>query len=91
MNDTHTAAISTSSQTKILNPQASSYRDTDIIGWKHHWVAEDANYSLRHLNQAEILALKLFFQSFETKKDLREVLEELKNQCNKRRILLYTM
>lgn len=87
MNDTHTAAISTSSQTKILNPQASLNRDTDKIGWKHHWVAEDANYSLRHLNQAEILALKLFFQSFERKKEFREVLEEL----NKRRILLYTM
>lgn len=80
MNDTHTVAISTSSQTKILSPQASSYRGAEKIGWKHQGVEEDANYSLRHLNQAEILALKLFFKSFETKEELTELLEELKNK-----------
>lgn len=89
MNDTHTASISSSSQTTILSPQASSYRGTEKIAWNHQGVAEDANYSLRHLNQTEILALKLFFQSFETKKVFREVLVELKKQkCNKRRIFL---
>lgn len=80
MNDTHTVAISTSSQTKILSPQASSYRGAEKIGWKHQGVEEDVNYSLRHLNQAEILALKLFFESFETKEELTELLEELKNK-----------
>eukprot|EP00105_Crassostrea_gigas_P042988 XP_019927136.1 PREDICTED: uncharacterized protein LOC105338632 [Crassostrea gigas] len=80
MNDTHTVAISTSSQTKILSPQASSCRGAEKIGWKHHGVTEDVNYSLRHLNQAEILALKLFFESFETKEELTELLEELKNK-----------
>lgn len=80
MNDTHTAAIPTSSQTKILSPQASSYRGAEKIGWNHQGVEEDVNYSLRHLNQAEILALKLFFKSFETKEELTELLGELKNK-----------